>query len=79
MTAQPAEPHPAEVLHVVPDIPGRAAPPGTVAVPPEDYEKIRRRAIAAQIRERTGRVNRGDFSDFEEVTAEEIATGELDA
>lgn len=81
MTAQPAgpDPRPAEVLHVVPDLPGRDVPPGAVAVPVEDYERIRRRAIAQLIRERSERIKRGDFSDFEEITAEEIAAGRLDA
>ncbi|HEY7483266.1 MAG TPA: hypothetical protein VH912_02280 [Streptosporangiaceae bacterium] len=81
MTAQPAEPdpRPAEVLHVVPDIPGQEVPPGVVIVPVEDYERIRRRAIAQKIRERTGRIDAGDFSDFVEVTDEEIAAGRLNA
>jgi hypothetical protein len=54
-------------------------PPGVVIVPVEDYERIRRRAIAQKIRERTGRIDAGDFSDFVEVTDEEIAAGRLNA
>ena len=76
MTAQP---DPVEVLHVVPDIPGRDVPPGVVAVPPEDYEQIKRRAIAQLIRERTSRIDQGDFSDFVEVSDEEKAAGRLNA
>jgi hypothetical protein len=79
VTAQPADHEPVEVLHVVPDIPGQDVPPGVVAVPPADYERIRRRSIAQQIRERTSRIDRGDFSDFVEVTDEEKAAGRLNA
>ena len=61
----------------MPDLPGVDVPPGAVAVPAEDYERIRRRAIAEQIRERTRRVQAGDFSDFVEVTDEEKAAGRL--
>jgi hypothetical protein len=78
VTAQPADPDPVEVLHVVPDIPGKDAPPGTVAVPPADYERIKRRAIAQLIREQNSRIDQGDFSDFIEVTDEEKAAGRLD-
>lgn len=81
MTAQPAEPdrRAAEVLHIVPDLPGQTVPQGAVAVPAEEYDRIRRRAIAQLIRERSERIKRGDFSDFEQFTAEDIAAGRLDA
>jgi hypothetical protein len=81
MSAQPVEPDPclAEVLHIAPQIPGQAVPPGVVAVPPAEYDRIRRRAIAQQIRERTERLDQGDFSGFQEVTSEEKPTGELKA
>jgi hypothetical protein len=81
MSAQPVEPdpHPAEVLHIAPRLPGQAVPPGVVAVSPAEYDRIRRRAIAQQIRERTERLRQGDFSDFQEITSEEKAVGELNA
>jgi hypothetical protein len=79
MTAQPADPDPVEVLHIVPEIPGQDVPPDTVAVPPEDYDRIRRRAIARQMRERAVKTDQGDFSDFVEVTDEEKAAGRLNA
>jgi hypothetical protein len=80
VTAQPAEPdpRPAEVLHIVPDLPGQDVPPGAVPVPVEDYDRVRRRAIAQLIREQNHRMAQGDFSDFTEVTAQEIAAGTLD-
>jgi hypothetical protein len=77
VTVQPAGHAAAEVLHIVPDLPGIDVPLGAVAVPVEDYERVRRRAIAAQIRERTHRVQKGDFSDFVEVTDDERAAGRL--
>jgi hypothetical protein len=77
VTAQPADHAPAEVLHIVPDLPGVDVPPGAIAVPVEEYERIRRRAIAEQVRERTRRIRAGDFSDFVEVTDEEKAAGRL--
>jgi hypothetical protein len=65
------------VLHIVPDLPGVDVPPGAIAVPAEEYDLIRRRAIAQQMRERTDRIRQGDFSDFIQVTEEEKAAGRL--
>jgi hypothetical protein len=66
-------------LRIVPDVPGQDVPPDVVVVSLEDYERIRRRAIAQQIRARTQRIRQGDFSDFVEVTEEEKAVGRLNA
>lgn len=79
MSAQPAEPdpQPAEVLHILPAMPRRPVPPGVVAVPPAEYDRIRRRAIADLICERGERLGRGDFSGFDEVTDEEMLAGGL--
>lgn len=48
-----------------------------VAVPPAEYDRIRRRAIADLICERGERLGRGDFSGFDEVTDEEMLAGGL--
>lgn len=79
MSAQPIGPDPGEVLHVVPDVPGRPVPPDAVAIPVAEYERLRRRVIAAQIRRDTDQITSGDFTGFTEVTEAEQAAGELDA
>jgi hypothetical protein len=70
---------PANALHVVPEVPGRAAPPGLVAIPRAEYDRIRRLSIARQMSETKEKAARGDFSGFTKVTEEERASGELNS